>query len=273
MDENKDLAVTTSALPALPDPETLRNVFESNFEGITPSFEVIKIPPAGITNWEVPNEAGEADSVKELVGTILDHYSVRAYWDKPMGDGGGNTPPTCSSLNAKFGTLPRNENGEFGECATCKWAQFGTAVKDGQPKRGQACSLKHRVFLLMPDRGILPYMVTLATTSATKKYEGSISTFVVKLAGKLKKVTDVVTRIKLIKDRNADGIEYAKAQFFVAGDLDAEDKKKIAFLKSSLGTLMRSKPFEMDEAETGGNGGGSGGSEREKDPWERGDAL
>ncbi len=259
-----DLTTTSSNLPALPDAATLREVFESNFEGVTPSFEVIKIPPAGITSWEVPNDSGESDSVKELVGTILDHYAVRAYWDKAIGDGGGNTPPTCSSLNAKQGSLPRNDRGEFGDCATCHWAQFGTAVKDGQAQRGQACSLKHRVFFLMPDRGILPYIVNLATTSATKKYEGSLSTFMVKLAGKLKKASDVVTKIKLIKDRNAEGTEYSKAQFFVVADLSDEDKKKVGFLKNAMGSLMRSKPFEVEEAETT-NGNGA----HEPDPWEK----
>jgi hypothetical protein len=257
---SNDLVTQTSALPALPEAAMLREVFESNFEGVQPSFEVIKTPPAGLTTWEVPTDSGESEPVKELVGTILDHYAVRAYWDREMGDGAG-VPPTCSSLGAKQGTQPRNSNGEFGDCATCKWSQFGTAVKNGQAQRGQGCSLKHRVFFLMPDRGILPYLVNLATTSATKKYEGSLSTFMVKLAGKLKKPGDVVTKIKLIKDRNAEGIEYAKAQFFVVADLSDEDKKKVGFLKNAMGPLMRSKPFEVEEAETtNGNGGG--------DPWD-----
>ena len=285
-DKSKEVAkVAPPQLPAIPDPKELKEIFDSNFEGITPSFEIIKIPTGGGTFWTVPTEEGEEDSQKELVGVILDHYTVRAYW--PGVFSGGNSPPACSSLNGRQGNQPRTD-GEFGDCATCKWAQFGTATKpDGNSGRGQACKLKHRVFLLPIGQSIFPYLIPLSVMSATKKYDGSFSTYTVKLAGKLKKLREVKSRIKLTKDTNADGQEYSKAQFSeVPGGLTDEEKKMTAFLSEQLKSAMRSRPFETEEfdeevkePETRGTepqqeSTGSApvveeDGERVKDPWEK----
>lgn len=273
--EGKELVTkNATGLPAIPDPASLKEIFEANFEGVQPSFEVIKIPTGGMTVWSVPGEEGEADVVKELSGVILDHYAVRGYWEKRYGDG-GTIPPTCFSLDGRTGSLERNAKGEFGECATCRWAEWGTAVKqDGAPGRGQACRLRHRVYLLMPERSIFPFLIPLSVMSATKKYEGSFSTYVVKLGGKLKKVFEVRSKLKLIKDTNADGVEYAKAQFFFSGDLTEEEAKRVAFLRGALRPAMRSRPFEIDEAEDEPEKPeGPRGAEREAnagpDPWEK----
>lgn len=277
MANDKDLQTTDSALPALPDPAELKEIMAENLGGLTASFEVIKMPTGGMLVWSVPNEEGDPDIEKELTGVLLHHYSVRAYWSRRFGEDGGGGPPECSSLDAKVGSLPRNENGEFGECASCKFAKFGTATKsDGSPGRGQACSLKHRVFLLMPKRSLFPFLIPLSTTSTTKKYEGSISTYGIKLAGKGKKLPHVLTKVKLIEDRNADGIKYAKAQFFFVSDLNDMEKKQIDALRGMLEGAMRSKP--VDEAEAVDSGGTtesdyeiSGGAKADqKFDWEKG---
>jgi len=261
-------------LPAIPDPKELKELFDSNFEGVTPAFEVIKIPTGGNTSWTVPTEEGEEDSQKELVGVILDHYTVRAYW--PGAFSGGNAPPTCSSLNGRQGSQPRID-GEFGDCATCKWAKFGTATKpDGTPGRGQACKLKHRVFLLPLGQSIFPYLIPLSVMSATKKYDGSFSTYVVKLTGRLKKLREIKSRIKLIKDTNADGLEYSKALFSeVAGNLTEEEKKMTTFLAEQLKSAMRSRPFETEEfmEEENKEPESPGEEVREADRQEAGDTL
>lgn len=271
-DETKEVATQEKgALPVKLDANAIREVFESNFEGITPSFEIIKTPGSGAQFWSVPGEDGD-DAEKELAGIVLDHYSARAYWPKKP-EGSQTTPPLCNSLDAKTGSLPRNKDGEFGDCATCKWSQFGTAKNDdGSPGRGQACQFKHRVFLLMPERGIFPYMVALSATSASKKYGGSFSTYVVKLSSKLKKIGDIKTRIKLKGETNADGKPYSLALFFEAGELTDEEKKMSAFLREKLKTAMRQKPFEMEEAAEADAPAGDGGAEqfRKRDPWDKG---
>lgn len=260
-DETKEVAVQTSALPALPDKETIREVFHDNFEGVSFAFPVIKMPTGGTPIWSVPSDEGDPEMVKELIGTILDHYPVRAYW--PDAFGGGNTPPTCASLDAKTGSLPRNENGEYGDCHTCKFAQWGSG-KDG---RGQQCKKIHRIFLWLAGKdSIFPHLIPLPPTSAEGRYEGSFSTYVVKLGGKMKKLSDVKTKVRLIQDTNKDGIKYAKSQFFFVEDITEEEKKNVAFLRENLKLAMRSKDFELGESSEVSKNGHS--ADNSSDPWD-----
>ena len=210
--EIKELATKESALPALPSPEVLQEVFEKNFEGITPTFEVVKVPTGGGLAWTLPGDGDEQEVKKELIGVILDHYACRAYWSVQYA--GGTSPPDCSSLDARKGSRDRIEvNGKpaFGECGTCQYQAWGTG-KDG---RGQACKKMHRVFILLSDSdSIFPLLLPLPPTSAEGRYEGGLSTYLVKLAGKLKVFDSVKTKIKLIQDKNPDGIAYFKVQFW-----------------------------------------------------------
>ena len=262
--DSKEIAVKDAGLPALPTLPNLgelREVFEANFEGISPQFESVKIPTGGMLAWSIPGDGEEPDIEKEIQGVILDHYGVRVYWEAKYGGAGAGGPPDCSSMDCKTGT-------KYGACATCKFSQWGTATNaDGTPGKGQACKMIHRVYIWMAGReGIFPYLIPLPPTSGQSKYEGSFQTYTVKLGTKLKKLHDVRTKIKLVGDSNKEGVKFAKAQFFAVGDLTAEEKQQAAFLREQLRPAMRSKPLEFDEAEgpeTSAHGGG-------RDPWEEG---
>lgn len=277
--EAKDLVVTESALPTLPSPEVLQEVFEKNFEGITPAFEVIKIPTGGGLAWTVPGEE-EPEVQKELVGVILDHYPTRAYWQEEYS--GGSSPPFCSSMDARKGLKERTEiNGQpaFGECKTCQFSQFGTG-KDG---RGQACKFKHRVFILLKDKeSIFPYLIPLPGTSAPEKggYEGSLPTYFTKQAGKVRQYDQIVSKARLIgasartyevekdgKKKTVGGEQFAKVQFFFVDLLSEQDRKTVAFLKEQLGPAMRQKPFQMEEYEET-NGQRKADDAKGRDPWD-----
>jgi hypothetical protein len=110
-------------------------------------------------------------------------------------------------------------------------------------------------------------MLALSAMSATKKFDGSWTTYPVKLLAKLKKMGDVTTKIKLKGgEKSADGKPYALATFFRGADLSVEDKKAVAVLREMFATAMRAKPIEAEEAEEA-NGNGHGGEKR--DPWDR----
>jgi len=260
-DELKEVAVTQSALPALPvlSEEGLQEIMEANFgETLQPSFPKIKIPAGAGLAWEIPTDKEEPDSAKELIGTILDHYRTRAYW--PGEYSGGNSPPECSSMNAIKGT-------KYGLCKECQFSQWGSG-KDG---RGQACKLTHRVYLLLKDSGsILPYLLSLAPTSSPEKngYVGSLPTFATNMMGKLKKLHDITVKVKLVKDWSSDKkYEFSKAQFFYVADLNEQDKATAKFLRERLASAMREVPIEEDHNAGNGNGGNgapSGGT----DPWD-----
>lgn len=254
--ESTAVAVKESALPAMPAAEELKSVFEANFEGIVPAFAAIKIPSGGAPVWMVPTESEEPEAVKELHGVILDHYKCRAYWPEKFG--GGNTPPECASLDGKTGY-------KYGKCADCKFSQWGS----DEGGRGQSCKSMHRIFLLMTGSdSIFPMFISLPPTSAEGKYPGSLATYMVNLGGKLKKFHEVRTKVKLIKDKNKDGIEYSKAQFFADGDLNEDEKKQIAALREVLRPAMRSKPFEESEGPVDASKNGAS-STMNADPWEK----
>ena len=59
--EAKEITVRESALPILPLPEVLREVFEKNFEGITPTFEIVKVPTGGGVAWTLAGEEDEQE--------------------------------------------------------------------------------------------------------------------------------------------------------------------------------------------------------------------
>src|SRR5262245_1417362 len=248
-------------------------------EGLKPSFQVIKIPSGGQLAWTLEGEGEDPDIVPAMIGVILDHYTTRAYWKNACGAVGGGGMPDCSSIDAKTGSRLRTKEqigdtkGQFqtvdvfGECASCHWSKFGTAVNaSGTPMRGQACQVNHRVFLLMPERSIFPVMIALSVMSAEKKYPGSITTYAVSVGSKLKRLSEVVTKVKLAEDKNADGIKYAKATFWFVADLNDEEKKKVAALKQMFTTAMRQKPFEADEEEGGFE---ENGGVPEGDPWDK----
>ncbi len=280
----KDRELTTQQapqLPAIPDPKELEEMFRESFEGVQPSFETIKIPTGESLVWTIPGEE-EPETVKEFLGVIIDHYPTRVYW--PGDYEGGNSPPDCSSLNARTG-------GKYGPCADCEFSKWGTGKKD----RGQACKLVHRVYVLLAGSGsIFPYLIPLPPTSAPERggYEGCLPTYLTnKVVGRLKKPSGVWTKFKLIEDKNPDNIKFSKVQCFLGGDLTEAEKKTVIFLKENLKTAMREKPFETAEYETKENGEGTRGTEqreadrenrardegqrargegqREKDPWEK----
>jgi len=241
--------------------------------GARPTFETIKIPTGGGLAWTIPGEE-EEDVAREVVGVILDQYRTRVYWPGDFTSGG--TPPECSSMDARTGF-------KYGECAKCEFSQWGT----GRDGRGQACKLIHRVYVLLAGRkSIFPYLIPFPPTSSPEKsgfYEGCLPTYITKVVGRLKKLSTVWTRFKLLpesakiyevvkdgKKTNVGGEKFSKVQCFMGGDLTDTEKKTATFLKEKLRSAMREKSFESAEYDTGGNGEETRGTEhREADRGER----
>ncbi len=212
---------------AVQDETKLKEIMISNLEGLSPEFSVVKIPTGGGLTFEVPTDS-EPDMAKELIGIILDHYPARAYW--PGSFEGANQPPECSSLDGKKGT-------KYGDCASCQFSQWGT----GKNERGQACKLTHRIFLLTED-SIFPLMISAPPTSVR-----NVGVYATKLAGRVRFMDEVITKIKLTKTQNKDGIAYSKLEFFNNGDLDEQTKAKVRNIGKALKEAMRKRAIETEE--------------------------
>ena len=191
----------------------LGEVFAEELDGLTPSFERIKIPAGGGLAYEVPGEDPDSpDSVKEFKAVILYHHPINCYYEEEYT--GGNNPPDCGSMDGKVGI--EAETGMVKSCADCEFNKFGSA-KNG----GKACKQKRRIYLLRENEA-LPTILTLPTGSL-----GEFSKYVMRLLSKGKKTNGVVTKFTLKKAQNSGGINYSQAVFAMDRVLVDEELKNV----------------------------------------------
>lgn len=188
-------------------------------------FDRVKIPSGGGLAFEVPGDDPDSpDIAKELVGIVIDHHPVNAYWESKYD--GQNTPPSCSSLDGKTGI--NAETGEIHNCKVCPFNEFGS---DGE---GKACKNMHRLYIL-PENSPLPYILTLPPTSikAWKEYLGK------RIVVKGLRPHHVITKVTLKKQENKGGISYSSAQFTIVGRVDDKFKAELDSFKDNLKKTTR----------------------------------
>lgn len=195
----------------------LRDIITENLGGGAISAQDlvrVTVPAGGSTTFRVPTLEGE-DEKKEVYGIIIHIKNQRVYWAEPFS--GGGSPPDCISEDNLTGV---GEPG--GNCLTCPFAQFGTAVRqDGNKGKGQACSQQRLLFVLQPD-SLLPIAVKAPPSSlkATQSYLVQLTT-----DGVPKNA--VITKITLARDKSSDGIEFSKLELQKAGEVPADTLKFI----------------------------------------------
>ncbi|MPM37041.1 hypothetical protein SDC9_83646 [bioreactor metagenome] len=174
----------------------LTDAMSQELEGLSLSFERIKIPSAGSTVFELPAiDGGEPETVKEFTGVILYHHPLFAYYrDKYAG---GNEPPNCGSLDGVTG-----EGDPGGACAKCRYNQFGSGEGGGK-----ACKNRRRIYILREGE-VFPVLLSLPTGSLKE-----FTRYIQRLLSRGKKSLAVVTRFSLKKAVNTGGIAYSQAQF------------------------------------------------------------
>lgn len=233
---------------SLPTKEEILDIFQENMEGVEFRCEQVKIPSGGGIVWEIVDEDGNTDTAKELVGAIIDHHPANGYWPEEFS--GKNQPPDCSSMDGITGTGVVINGAKHTNCAICPYNQFKSDPKGGN---GKACKNMHRVYLL-PENTVFPLLITLPPTSL-----GAVKDYVRRLTNKLRKLTGVVTKITLEKDKNDGGIQFSRAVFGRVGDLSKEDALKMAehgkVLKPYLRKIgLTNDDYNVSEEVVGGGG-------------------
>lgn len=229
--ENEIVKKDNQAVAAYGAGANLSEIFAEEMNGMTPSFERIKIPAGGGLAFEVPGDDPESpDSVKEFKAVILYHHPIGAYYEEEYT--GGNNPPDCGSMDGKIGVLA--ETGELRTCADCPNNKFGSA-KNG----GKACKQKRRVYLLREGEA-LPTLISLPTGSL-----GEFRKYVMRLLSKGKKTNSVVTKFSLKKAQNAGGINYSQAVFTIDRDLTEAELANIVPMSEQV-KAMANKVTELD---------------------------
>lgn len=186
-------------------------------------FDKVRIPSGGGLAFEIPGEDEDnPETAQELVGVILDHHPINAYWREKYS--GGNEQPDCSSYDGKTGVDA--ETGEMHDCSSCPHNQFGS---DGA---GKACKNIHRCYLLREGNPV-PIVISLPPTSLKymRDYIGK------KILMNGLRCWDAVTKITLKKEKSTDNITYSRAVFTMVGTLNeaqrAETKKMAETIKAT----------------------------------------
>lgn len=211
---------------------SLSDILAEEMDGLTPSFERIKIPAGGGVAFEVPGDDPESpDLVKELKAVILYHHPINCYYKEEYT--GGNNPPDCGSMDGHVGIDV--ETGEIKQCAECEFNKFGTG-KNG----AKACKQKRRIYIMKQGEA-LPTILSLPTGSLSE-----FSKYVMRLLSKGKKTNSVVTKFTLKKAQNAGGINYSQAMFAVDRELNAVELENIKKMSDQVKALAM-KVTVLDE--------------------------
>lgn len=204
-------------------------------------FDAVKIPSGGGLSFELSgDDPDNPETAQTLTGVIVHHHPVNVYWEHDF-DGAGGLPD-CSSPDGKHGLNART--GEVLDCASCPYNQFGSGKGNSK-----ACKNTHRVYLLRENEP-LPILLTLPPTSlrAFKDYLAK------RLIMKGKRSTDVLTSIKLKREKNADGIAYSACVFTKAGDLTPDQIAAVKPVAAWVKGISSRVPVEQKPAGSDGEG-------------------
>lgn len=192
---------------------------EENIEGLSMSFDRVKIPSGGGLVFEVPgDDPDNPDMVQELVGVIIDHHPVHTYW-KERTYTGESTPPDCSSNDGITGV-----GDPGGECKTCPMFKWGS----GPNGVGRACKTQRHIYFLREGDG-MPILLTLPPTSI-KNFNDYLAK---RILTRGRKTYGIITKVILKRTQSRSGITYSEAHFSVVRDLSAEERAQaIAYARN-----------------------------------------
>jgi hypothetical protein len=238
--EEQSLAIqdVTFDLPALVNPEEVREIIAENLEGLGQmKFDKIGLPSGGGISFTLIDESGEENPVKEINGVILDKspfkaWYIRSFDEKTEEDIG---VPDCFSSDGIRGSGCVEANIPEGQlCEKCPKGQWASDRKGGP---GKDCTDKIRIHILM-EGDVFPKIIDLPPSSIK-----NFNKYVVRLTNKLKSLYSVVTTLKLEKDKSGSGIPYSRVTFAKATDLSKEEQKAIKqyikTLKPAMSQLSR----------------------------------
>ena len=190
-------------------------------------FDAVKIPSGGGLSFELSgDDPDNPETAQTLTGVIVHHHPVNVYWEHDF-DGAGGLPD-CSSPDGKHGLNAKT--GEVLDCASCPYNQFGSGKGNSNEP--------------------LPILLTLPPTSlrAFKDYLAK------RLIMKGKRSTDVLTSIKLKREKNADGIAYSACVFTKAGDLTPDQIAAVKPVAAWVKGISSRVPVEQKPAGSDSDG-------------------
>ena len=203
--------------------------FMEELDGLSATFDKVKIPAGGGLMFEIAGDDGEPESVKDIEGVILLHHAVNSYYKDTYS--GGNNPPDCGSYDGKVG-----HGDPGGVCATCLFNQFGSSDNGA----GKACKNKRRIFILREGE-VFPIMLSLPTGSLKE-----FAKFVRRLITKGKRSHTIVAKISLKKATSSTGIVFSQAVFSIKRNLTDEEISAVLPSVEHLKDVSKNIALEQD---------------------------
>lgn len=227
--ESKDIVPKTDGFLA-PADFNLGAAMADEMDGLSASFERIRIPAGGSTVFELPSEdPANPEMAKEFKAVILYHHPIHAYYVDTYQ--GGSNPPDCGSMDGKTGT-----GNPGGECAHCPLNKFGSGSNGSK-----ACKNRRRIYLLR-EGDVFPVILSLPTGSLK-----DFSRYVMSVLNKGSKTNGVVTRFTLKKATNNSGIQFSQAQFAIDRKLTPDEYASISVMSEQVKELSRQVGYDLDE--------------------------
>ncbi len=228
--------ITTAAsdYPLIANGREAIAVFQENLAGqpIDPfSLTIIKVPSGGGVLWQVPTING-AESMKEIVGIVIQMVRRRAYWPDSTPSG---KPPSCKSDDMETGV-----GNPGGPCSPCPFSQFGSSLKpNGDPGLGQACKEMKLLFMLVPGS---PMPVILKVPPASLK---AVLRFQTQLPVRF---SSAIVAFGLNGTKNKEGTPYAEIVPRFVGAIPPEQAVLVQqFAKIVMGDLEAAADFAAQQ--------------------------
>lgn len=208
----------------------LSDVMAEEMNGLSASFERIKIPIGGGTVFEIPgDDPDDVETIKELSGVILFQHPLNAYYATKYK--GGSNPPDCGSFDGITG-----HGTPGGLCKNCPYNEFGSGENGAK-----ACKNRRRIYLLR-EGDVFPMILSLPTGSLK-----GFTRYLMRILPKYKSSNAVVTRFTLKKATSGTGVTYSQAQFAIARVLSPEEHVLIAAMTEQVKAMSVNVGYDTEE--------------------------
>ena len=224
--QNNTIATTQQGIIpfVLPNSGGLNVDVAEDMDGFTPSFQRIKIPGGGVTQFEMPSDdPSQPNYEQKLEVAILFNHANNSYWPEGS-EYDDETPPQCQSADGKTGY-----GDPGGICLTCALNKFGSDSRGS----GKACKNMRTLYVLRSG-DMMPYILSLPPTSIKAWREFYNKSFYYRNRpsyGSLVEIT--LTR------KSSNGFDYGVAVFKLVRDFEGEELAAVSEYAQSFRTQAK----------------------------------